>query len=52
MYRSMALHLGSALDANDPLPTDERMKRVSAGADDLGLQQLYFQFARYMLIAP
>jgi alpha-L-fucosidase 2 len=51
MYRSMALHLGSALDANDALPTDERMKRISAGADDLGLQQLYFQFARYMLIA-
>jgi alpha-L-fucosidase 2 len=50
MYRSMALHLGAAPDANDDLPTDERMKRVSAGADDLGLQELYFQFARYMLI--
>jgi alpha-L-fucosidase 2 len=50
-YQSMALHLGTAPDANDALPTDERIKRVSAGADDLGLQQLYFQFARYMLIA-
>ena len=49
-YRSMALHLGAGPDANDVLPTDERMKRVSAGADDLGLQELYFQFARYMLI--
>jgi len=51
MYRSMSLHLGAAPDANSALPTDERMKRVSGGSDDLGLQQLYFQFARYMLIA-
>jgi alpha-L-fucosidase 2 len=27
------------------------VKRVSAGADDLGLQELYFQFARYLLIS-
>jgi alpha-L-fucosidase 2 len=51
MYRSMALHLGAAPGANDDLPTDERVKRVSAGADDLGLQELYFQFARYLLIS-
>jgi alpha-L-fucosidase 2 len=50
-YRSMALHFGATPDANDALPTDERMKRVSAGADDLGLQEMYFQFARYMLIS-
>jgi alpha-L-fucosidase 2 len=51
MYRSMALHLGSAPGASDDLPTDDRMKRVSGGTDDLGLQELYFQFARYLLIA-
>ena len=51
MYRNMALHLGVAHGANDELPTDERMKRGSGGADDLCLQELYFQFARYMLIA-
>jgi alpha-L-fucosidase 2 len=50
-YRSMAFHLGAGPDANDALPTDERMKPVSAGADDLGLQELYFDFARYLLIA-
>ncbi len=50
MYRSMALHLGAAV-ANEDLPTDERMKRVQDAADDLGLQQLYFQFARYLLIS-
>jgi alpha-L-fucosidase 2 len=51
VYRDMSLHLGAATDANDSLPTDERVKRVSAGADDLGLQNLYFQFARYLLIS-
>jgi len=50
LYRNMALHLGAASAANEDLPTDERVKRVSAGADDLGLQELYFQFARYLLI--
>jgi alpha-L-fucosidase 2 len=50
IFRGMALHLGSAVSANDDLPTDDRIKRVSAGADDLGLQELYFQFARYLLI--
>ncbi len=33
------------------LPTDERLKRVKAGAVDLGLEALYFQFGRYLLIA-
>ncbi len=53
MYRSMALHLGAALGAaaNDDVPTDERIKVVSAGGDDLGLQELYFRFARYLLIS-
>ena len=50
-FRRMALHLGSAHNDGDDLPTDERVKRVSAGADDLGLQELYFQFARYLLIS-
>jgi alpha-L-fucosidase 2 len=49
MYRSMALHLDPG--ANEELPTDERIKRVSAGGDNLGLQELYFQFARYLLIS-
>ena len=51
MYRRMTLHLGAVTKANEDLPTDERMKRVSAGVDDLGLQELYFQFARYLLIS-
>jgi len=50
-FERMALHLGEGADPNAALPTDERVKRVSAGADDLGLQELYFQFARYLLIS-
>ena len=49
LYRRMSLHLGSG--GIEDLATDERVKRVSEGADDLGLQELYFQFARYLLIS-
>lgn len=51
LYRRMALQLESSPAVNDALPTDERVKRVSGGADDLGLQELYFQLARYLLIS-
>ncbi|MBS1805594.1 MAG: glycoside hydrolase family 95 protein [Acidobacteria bacterium] len=50
VFLRMALHLGPATSSGEDLPTDERIKRVSSGADDLGLQELYFQFARYLLI--
>jgi alpha-L-fucosidase 2 len=50
-FSRMALHLALAHKAGDDLPTDERIKRVSTGFDDLGLQELYFQFARYLLIS-
>jgi alpha-L-fucosidase 2 len=33
------------------LPTDERLKLVQAGATDLALETLYFQFGRYLLMA-
>ena len=42
--------LGHHDPALDMLPTDERLARVSAGGDDLGLQQLYFEYARYLLV--
>lgn len=50
-FRRMALHLGPMENDVDARPTDERVKRVSEGADDLGLQELYFQFARYLLVS-
>jgi alpha-L-fucosidase 2 len=51
LFRRMALHLETTPGPGDSLPTDERIKSVSGGADDLGLQELYFQFARYLLIS-
>lgn len=51
MYRRMSLQLGTADATLEALPTDERVKRVSGGADDLRLQQLYFAFARYLLLS-
>ena len=33
------------------LPTDERMKRYTDGADDKNLEILYFQYGRYLLIS-
>ena len=33
------------------LTTDERLKRYTSGEADLGLESLYFQFGRYLLIS-
>src|SRR5690606_4250857 len=35
----------------DWLPTDERLKRLKQGEEDLGLICLYFQFGRYLMIS-
>ena len=51
VFRRMTFHLADLSSEHNELPTDERVKRVSAGGDDLGLQELYFQFARYLLIS-
>ena len=51
VFRRMTFHLADPSSEHNELPTDERIKRVSAGGDDLGLQELYFQFARYLLIS-
>jgi alpha-L-fucosidase 2 len=49
LFRRVALRLGSADVAS--MPTDERLERVKKGETDLGLEALYFQFGRYLLIA-
>ncbi len=50
LFRRVDLDLGA-----DPtlaqLPTDERLQRVIAGAEDQQLLALYFQYARYLLMA-
>jgi alpha-L-fucosidase 2 len=35
----------------DELPTDERLERLKAGTEDLGLISIYFQFGRYLLLS-
>jgi len=37
--------------SNRPKTTDERLEAYSTGAYDPGLEQLYFQFGRYLLIS-
>ena len=38
-------------DQKIDLPTNERLKRYTEGAEDAGLEALYFQFGRYLLIS-
>jgi alpha-L-fucosidase 2 len=49
LFNRVKLSLGTA-PAPD-LPTDERLKRVAAGADDQRLVEQYFQFGRCLLIS-
>ena len=57
LFRRVSLRLGSHDGSNRDVaktrltPTDERLERVKAGGVDLGLEALYFQFGRYLLIA-
>ena len=48
LFRRAALSFGD--DPLAALPTDERLRRVQAGAEDLGLLALHFQYGRYLLI--
>src|SRR5688572_18436464 len=58
LYRRVALRFGPATAeavalqrSRSRLPTDERLEAVKRGAHDAGLDGLYFQFGRYLLIA-
>lgn len=42
----VTLQLGKPDPTVDALPTDERLRRVQAGATDLGMVSLYFQYGR------
>lgn len=46
LFRRVALDLGPTLNK----PTDERLDSVKKGATDAGLEELYFQYGRYLLI--
>lgn len=45
------LRLGSTLEEVASLSTPERLNRVKEGSVDLGLEELLFQYGRYMLIS-
>lgn len=47
---SLVLNPGKAC-SGDSLPTPERLARYREGAEDYGLEALYWQFGRYLLIA-
>jgi len=49
LFRRMELNLGSTEHVS--LPTNTRLQRLREGTNDPGLFSLYFQYARYLLIA-
>ncbi len=46
LFRRVSLDLGPSINK----PTDQRLDAVKKGATDAGLEELYFQFGRYLLI--
>jgi alpha-L-fucosidase 2 len=49
LFSGMDISLG---ECNAPdLPTNDRLKRYAAGVEDKYLEQLYFQYGRYLLIS-
>ncbi len=49
LYDRVTLELGD--NVRDSIPTDVRLVEYADGIDDFGLEELYFQFGRYMMIA-
>ncbi|PVD50201.1 glycoside hydrolase [Terrimonas sp.] len=48
LFDRVAFNLGE--DTNKNIPTNERLEKVKAGAQDNGLIALYYQFGRYLLM--
>ena len=48
-FKRVSLDLGKS-DAPD-LPTDDRLRRYAEGKEDKRLEELYFQYGRYLLIS-
>ena len=51
LFRRVDLRLGGEEPALAASPTDQRLERVKRGERDRGLDALYFQYGRYLLIA-
>lgn len=50
-FDRVGLRLGAAMDNRESAPTDERLAAYTNGAKDPGLEALYFQYGRYLLIS-
>ena len=48
-FKRVSLNLGKSEAPN--LPTDERLRRYAEGKEDKRLEELYFQYGRYLLIS-
>lgn len=51
LFGAVKLVLGPAGGAAENMTTDKRLAAYAAGAEDLYLETLYFQFGRYLLIS-
>ncbi|WP_347244729.1 glycoside hydrolase family 95 protein [Thermogutta sp.] len=51
LFRRMTVDLGASPDAVRTLPTDIRLKRYGEGGSDPDLEELLFQYARYLMIS-
>ncbi len=49
LFQRVELELGN--NNRDSIPTDRRLVALSEGTEDLGLEQVYFQYSRYMMIS-
>ncbi len=50
MFDRVSLHLGDTDAALEKMPTDQRLATLRKGGEDPGLEALYFQFGRYLLM--
>ncbi len=49
LFSRVKLHLAG--HSADSLPTDLRLSRYASGIEDVGLEELYFQYGRYLMIS-
>lgn len=51
IFDRVSINLGKTDSELDKLPTDKRLIRYQKGTEDFGLEELYYQYGRYLLIA-
>ncbi len=51
LYNRVRLHLGNDSNCMNTVPTDKRLNLYASGTEDHGLLELYFQYARYLMIS-